>query len=250
MSAQPLHEAQAAPPEAESPGRREPSRTPLSLVRPAPRKRRRVPFVLFCVALVAVAVGSVLVINVSVSRTQYRLVSLKAQQQDLSQSNEALTEDLNNKRAPQNLAKAAKADNMVPGAQPGTVDLAKGKITQKAKPAAADDSGEAGEQLLLSAPLTPQEQAQAAAAKQEARRAAQQAATDKANGTAAASGTTQAVGDATGDTVTRTSSDTAVDAADGKPAAGKANDQKDKGGAPRFTPQELNGGTLPGPQDD
>ena len=56
-----------------------PKRTPLALVRPAVRQRRRWPFVLMCVMVVAAVVGTVLVLNVSVSRTQYQLVSLRAE---------------------------------------------------------------------------------------------------------------------------------------------------------------------------
>ena len=237
MSAQPLQQpgTDTKVPLVESPD--SVRRTPLALVRPAPRRRRRLPFVLFCVGLVAVVVGSILVLNVSVSRTQYRLVSMKAEQRELSQSNEALTEDLNNKGAPQNLAAMARSQHMVPGGRPGTIDLSAGRVTEPAGAAAVADPEEKSS-LFVAAPLTPQEQAEAAARQQEERRLAQEHATAVANAQASQA----------------EASSSSPEDSDGK----RASDREDpatpvrdaQGGTRSFSTDELNGGTLPGPQDD
>lgn len=236
-----------------------PKRTPLALVRPAVRQRRRWPFVLMCVMVVAAVVGTVLVLNVSVSRTQYQLVSLRAEQQAVAQENGALTEEINNRRAPQNLAKEAKAESMVPGGQPGVVDLAKGNVTAQAAPAAADaDAKKAAKEdaLNVATPLTPAERAAAVAKKQEQANAAKAAATAEANAKAS-SASSAAAGGAAGENGTAgtgtsanqgTKSETATapqdSASTGAGTTGSATEQ-----GTGFTKKQLNGGTIPAPSN-
>ncbi len=120
-----------------SPARK--SRTPLSVVRSVPRKRRA-PFVVMCFGILALALISVLVLNISVSSAQYQLVQLRAQQSRLTKQNQDLTQQVQNFDAPQNLAAKATELGMVGSAGKGQIDLSTLTVTGQAKPAAKGDA--------------------------------------------------------------------------------------------------------------
>jgi cell division protein FtsL len=113
------------------------SRTPLSVVRTVPRKRRA-PFVVLCFAMLAVALIAVLVLNISVSTAQYQLVELRAKQSTLTKQNQDLTQQVQNFEAPQNLAAQATKLGMVPSTVKGQIDLSTLSVTGKATPAVKD----------------------------------------------------------------------------------------------------------------
>jgi cell division protein FtsL len=115
------------------------SRTPLSVVRTVPRKRRA-PFVVLCFAMLAVALIAVLVLNISVSTAQYQLVELRAKQSTLTKQNQDLTQQVQNFEAPQNLAAQATKLGMVPSTVKGQIDLSTLSVTGKATPAVKDGS--------------------------------------------------------------------------------------------------------------
>ncbi|MBT2532841.1 hypothetical protein J7E83_12045 [Arthrobacter sp. ISL-48] len=109
-------------------------RTPLSVVRSAPAKRRA-PFVVLCFALLAVALVTVLVLNISVSTAQYQLVELRGKQSTLTKQNQDLTQQVQNFEAPQNLAARATDLGMVASTVKGQIDLSTLTVTGKATPA-------------------------------------------------------------------------------------------------------------------
>ena len=115
------------------------ARTPLSLVRSAPRKRRA-PFVVLCFGLLAVALMAVLVLNISVSTAQYQLVQLRSEQSTLTKQNQDLTQQVQNFDAPQNLAAKATELGMVASTGKGQIDLSTLTVTGKAKPAVKGDA--------------------------------------------------------------------------------------------------------------
>lgn len=117
------------------PGQGPKSRTPLSVVRSAPSKRRA-PFVVLCFTLLAAALMVVLVLNISVSTSQYHLVQLKSEQSSLMKQNQDLTQQVQNYDAPQNLAAKATELGMVPSSGKGQIDLSNLSVTGKALPAA------------------------------------------------------------------------------------------------------------------
>lgn len=119
---------------AAKPGDKRRERTPLSVVRTVPRKRRA-PFVVLCFALLAVALVAVLVLNISVSTSQYQLVELRATQSKLTKENQDLTQQVQNFEAPQNLAAKAKDLGMVASTVQGQIDLSTLTVTGKATPA-------------------------------------------------------------------------------------------------------------------
>ena len=98
------------------------ARTPLSVVRSVPRKRRA-PFVVLCFGLLAIALMAVLVLNISVSSAQYQLVQLRSEQTTLTKQNQDLTQQVQNFDAPQNLAAKATELGMVASVGKGQIDL-------------------------------------------------------------------------------------------------------------------------------
>ncbi len=109
-------------------------RTPLSLVRSTPGKRR-VPFFVFCFSVLAAALLTVLVLNISVSTAQYNLVQLKAQDATLAKQNQELTQQRQAFEAPQNLAAKAAQLGMVASTAKGQINLETLAITGDATPA-------------------------------------------------------------------------------------------------------------------
>ena len=120
--------------EAGLPGSARKARTPLSLVRSAPKKRRA-PFVVLCFGMLAAALIAVLVLNISVSTAQYQLVKLRAEQTALTKQNQDLTQQVQNFEAPQNLAAKAAELGMVASTATGQIDLDNLTVTGKATPA-------------------------------------------------------------------------------------------------------------------
>ncbi|WP_104164243.1 hypothetical protein [Arthrobacter sp. SX1312] len=110
------------------------ARTPLSVV-PARPARRKVPFAVFSLLVLAAALAAVLMLNISVSGTQYELVQLRNQQTALSQENEALVLAIEAREAPQNLAAAATKLGMVSSPTFGTIELDSMKVTGTPEPA-------------------------------------------------------------------------------------------------------------------
>ncbi len=109
-------------------------RTALSIV-PARPARRRVPFAVFSLLVLGAALAAVLMLNISVSGTQYELVTLRNQQVALKQQNEALVLEIEGREAPQNLAAAATKLGMVSSPTFGTIELDSRKVTGTPEPA-------------------------------------------------------------------------------------------------------------------
>ena len=131
--------ARALPAPAGKPDVGRKARTPLSIVRSAPGKRRT-PFVVLCFVVMAAALLTVLVLNISVSTAQYRLVQLKSEAATLNKENQDLTQRKQNFEAPQNLAAKAAELGMVPSTVKGQIDLNTMTVTGKATPAVKGDA--------------------------------------------------------------------------------------------------------------
>lgn len=123
------------------------TRTPLSVV-PARPAKRRVPFVVFSFVALVAALVTVLMLNISVSGTQYELVQLRGQQIALSQENQALEQKIENREAPQNLAAAATKLGMVASPTFGSIELDSLKVTGTPEAATKTD----GPLALIPAP--------------------------------------------------------------------------------------------------
>ncbi|RKW71658.1 hypothetical protein [Galactobacter caseinivorans] len=251
MSALPMPERDLAiglPAQPLSPTR---TRTPLAMVAPRASKRRKAPFVLLCLVLVVGVVASVLAMNVSVAQTQYQLVEMRNHEKDLTQSNEAMTAELDNKKAPQNLAAAAAKLSMVPAGQPGTVDLGSGKVTGKADAAAKPEKQDKPQ---LSQPLTPAEQSALNAKKQAAAQKSTSPAAENTTAKAGAAAGADAADAATGDGAAEGTTAQAAEAAKKAAERGAGTDAAASGTTtprnPTFSKKELGGGTIPAPRSN
>ncbi|MDN6173618.1 MAG: hypothetical protein L0J06_12715, partial [Yaniella sp.] len=95
-------------------------------------KRTPIGYTIFVMTIPIVALLVVLVVNIVLSNRQYALVELNSQLTNITQSNEALAQDLAQSSAPQSVAQQAADLGMVlPGAS-ASIDLASGEITGKA----------------------------------------------------------------------------------------------------------------------
>lgn len=118
---------------------RERRRTPLSVV-PAAPTRGRVPFAVFSMIALIAALIVVLMLNISVSSSQYKLVSLRGEEVALAEQNQALTQQLENLQAPQILATAAHKLDMVASPTFGTIDVDSLAVTGSPEPAKESDA--------------------------------------------------------------------------------------------------------------
>ena len=136
-TARTLHHPAVSNPDVQ-PGR-ERRRTPLSVV-PAAPTRGRVPFAVFSMTALIAALVVVLMLNISVSSSQYKLVSLRGEEVALAEQNQALTQQLENLKAPQNLATAAHELDMVASPTFGTIDVDSLAVTGSPEPAKESDA--------------------------------------------------------------------------------------------------------------
>jgi hypothetical protein len=113
-----------------------------------------VPFAVFSLLVLGAALAAVLMLNISVSGTQYELVQLRNQQVALSQQNDALVLEIEGKEAPQNLAASATKLGMVSSPTFGTIELDSKKVTGTPEPAKEGPKPE----VLIAAPSIPAEQ--------------------------------------------------------------------------------------------
>lgn len=117
------------------------SRTPLAIVKYVPTQRLpRVPLPILCVGIFVLALCALLVINIAISSAQYELVTLKEQSNTLQAENQALTEQVSSREAPQNLASAAAALGMVENMSTATINVDNLTVTGKAQPAVEGDT--------------------------------------------------------------------------------------------------------------
>lgn len=206
--------APTAPGAAPGAGRR---RTALSIV-PAAGSSRRLPFLILCVAFLAAALTSVLLLNIQVSSGQYELVKLRSTERTLTQENEALNQQVQYLEAPQNVAGKAAELGMVPSGHVASIDVRSGEISGVATPAEDGDAVTS----LVNKPPAPLEAPAA----------------EKSDSASAEAG-----------------GQTPAEAQEGKAEeqeapAGETGDDKastSSGDRPEFSDTELNGGTIPAP---
>lgn len=101
----------------------EPQQRPVLKVITGGTKRKTAWFLLSYIIPVLAAVIIILGINVAVSSHQYDVVRMKQEQLGLIQENEALTQQMKNLQAPQNLASEAAQLGMVMPSSVGSIDV-------------------------------------------------------------------------------------------------------------------------------
>lgn len=94
-----------------------------------------VPFTLLCTAVIAVTLFAVLMLNISMSDTSFRLAELQKESHRLTVQEQSLAEESERLSTPQELQKRATELGMVPAGTPAYIDLGQGAIIGEPLPA-------------------------------------------------------------------------------------------------------------------
>lgn len=105
------------------------------ITRPNPRSSS-VPFTILCTLIIVGTLFAVLMLNISMSDTSYRIKRLSIQSQQLSVTKQSLSERNQQLGTPQELERRATDLGMVPAADPAYIDLKTGKVIGEPHPAA------------------------------------------------------------------------------------------------------------------
>jgi hypothetical protein len=111
---------------------------PLRVVPAAIRRTGNGGFAVLCMALLAVGLVSLLMMNTALASGIYQLKDLRAQSGTLTDQQEQLTQVVDDLRSPRNLADRAQQMGMVPAKSMAFVRLSDGTVIGEAQPAAAD----------------------------------------------------------------------------------------------------------------
>lgn len=157
-----------------------PVRRPLSSA-PAVHPRRRVPKLVALLVGMMLALGLALLLNISISANQYDLVALRSQERDLTEQNQALSQEIEYAQAPQNLAVRASQLGMVSSVEQAQLDISNDSVsgTPEAAQPAPDDKKQAAQEGDLNI-IDPPQGSDTEAAKTAQQRAKDQAVKDKA----------------------------------------------------------------------
>lgn len=102
-------------------------------------KRAPIGYTVFILSIPVIALLVVLVVNIVVSNRQYELVELNSALTTVTQSNEALAQQLSQRSAPQSVAQQAADMGMVLPGTPASIDLSSGEVIGTATAAEADN---------------------------------------------------------------------------------------------------------------
>ncbi|GAA1147235.1 hypothetical protein [Nesterenkonia lutea] len=204
-----------------------PERTPLEaagsraaapVLRALPKlKQRQKGLIGGIIVLLALALTVVLAVNIHVANSQYTVVQLQNEHRTLTQTNQALTEQVQHLESPQALSSAAVGLGMVMPAEAAAFDLGSGEVLGSA---ASADSGDRPSGFVAT-PAAPGDEAAAPLNVSE-------------NVTGAPSGI---LGAGALNTLTTSPS-------------GQNGEEESTGTRSQFSSAELNGGTIPAPAFD
>lgn len=151
MSTQAVPEVDLSPARAAEPAQETPTlAAPALRALPQVRRRHR-GLTAGIIALMVAALAVVLAVNIHVSNTQYRVVELSGQHQLLTQQNQALEQQVLHLQSPQVLSDTAVSLGMVMPAEAGAFDLASGEVSGSAEAADTADRPSS----FVSTPLQP-----------------------------------------------------------------------------------------------
>ena len=103
-------------------------------------KRAPIGYSIFILSIPVIALLVVLVVNIVVSNRQYELVELNSSLTSITQTNEALAQQLSQQSAPQSVAQQAADMGMVLPGTPASIDLSTGTVLGTATAATADNA--------------------------------------------------------------------------------------------------------------
>jgi hypothetical protein len=111
-----------------SPAAQPRERARLRLVRPPAQARTHVPFVVVCMAILAAALLSALLLNTHLAQGSYTEQKLDVRLAELARTEQQLSAQLDTNRSPEQLAAAAVALGMQPAEQVGWLTLSDGTV--------------------------------------------------------------------------------------------------------------------------
>ena len=115
-----------------------PKRTsPLRLVPPRRSSAAKAPFAVVLVMLLAGGLLGLLLLNTLVAQQSFSLHDLSAQNRELTQTEQDLSQEVQDLEAPASLADRATALKMVPSGPPAFLRLSDGKVLGKPQPGVA-----------------------------------------------------------------------------------------------------------------
>lgn len=109
----------------------------LRVLAPPPATRRRLPFAAACVALLALSLLGLLLLNIALTRGAYDVQGLQREATLLGEHEQALAEQLAARAAPGPLSESAAELGMVPSTSPAFVRLSDGAVLGVPQPAEA-----------------------------------------------------------------------------------------------------------------
>jgi hypothetical protein len=108
----------------------------LRLVRPPEQARLRVPFVLACMGVLAVALVAALLLNTSMAQAAFATSARQSTLSTLDQDADDLQTKIDEASSPERLAASARALGMVPATGTGWIRLSDGTVAGAPAPAA------------------------------------------------------------------------------------------------------------------
>lgn len=136
-------------------------RPALRLLAPPLPRRWRPSFVAVCAMIMLGCLAALLGINILLTRGAYTEQQLTLRQTALMESQQALSEKVAAQSSPELLGQRARSLGMIPNSSPAFIELRDGTIAGSPSPASLATAPEAAD--LLGTPLTPEQQAAAAA---------------------------------------------------------------------------------------
>ncbi len=106
----------------------------LRLVRPPAQARTHVPFVVTCMAILAAALLSALLLNTQLAAGAYETRTIDVRLAELARQEQALSAEIDANKAPAALAAKAQAQGMVPAGPTGWLTLADGTVQGGTEP--------------------------------------------------------------------------------------------------------------------
>lgn len=113
----------------------DPSGPQLRVVPDRPRRSSRVPFVVLMLGVLGVGLVGLLLLNTSLQQGAFAMHDLQGQAEDLRERQAAMEHRVAQLRAPENLARRAREQGMVPNPNPAFLRIGDGTVLGKAEPA-------------------------------------------------------------------------------------------------------------------
>lgn len=111
------------------------SRPSIAVVPDAPARASRVPFVLLVLLVLGVGLVGLLLLNTNLQQGSFHIHDLEKRTAELAKRQGELEQKVAAAQAPENLARQARRDGMVPNPAPGFLELSDASVSGDPKPA-------------------------------------------------------------------------------------------------------------------